>query len=101
MLHVQVRTLLRQQGIVGSDGEVVVGGEGGGHARGADIRERKSSRELHYSTVGTPDYIAPEVIHLDVYIRKWIRVCVYRHIYTCVCVCVCVCVVCVYNYRCL
>eukprot|EP00802_Teleaulax_amphioxeia_P022110 Tamp_22523.p1 GENE.Tamp_22523~~Tamp_22523.p1 ORF type:complete len:231 (-),score=23.28 Tamp_22523:390-1082(-) len=25
------------------------------------MRDRKSARELHYSTVGTPDYIAPEV----------------------------------------
>jgi len=44
-------------GALGSDGQVEAVEATAGGSRGK--RERR--RELHYSTVGTPDYIAPEV----------------------------------------
>ena len=57
-----VRSMLLEQGVVGSDGQVVAGvGGGEGEAAAPSIARRERPRELHYSTVGTPDYIAPEV----------------------------------------
>ena len=51
---------------------MLVAGEGGmaaGGALDAAAAKRAKTRELHYSTVGTPDYIAPEVFVKNGYLN--------------------------------